>query len=372
MTLRVGFLMEQNAGHLTNYRNLRKVVEASGPVGIDPTWHELSYRRPEGRMERLRDDYLPFVPTYMTGNARMVMEFRRGIKAAPYDAVFTNSWAGMFCAHQMARVPTVIDFDSTPRQVDRMPEYGSPHDPPPLAALKYRLQRRAYRSSRLLHAWSNWAKQSVVSEYGVAEEKVVVNPPGVDLDFFTPPENARPEHSGPARVLFVGGDFRRKGGDLLLEWFRHQEIGRVELDIVTRDEVASGPGVNVHHDVRPNTDQALRLYQACDVFVLPSLAECFGIATIEAMATGAPVVVSDVGGTGDIVEPGHNGFITTAGDARDFGAALSAVLSDGSRRRAMGSRSRQVAEERFDVQRNALRTVGLLCDLAGGRGRVAA
>jgi hypothetical protein len=338
MTRDIAFLMEQNAGHLTNYHNLRKVIDGPGYGDIRPTWHELTYHRQEGRIEQLRDHYLPFVPTYVTGNTRMVLEFRRAISEAPYDAIFTNSWAGIFSIRQLAKVPTVIDFDSTPRQIDRMPAYGSPADVAPLAALKYRLHQRAYRSARLLHARSNWAKQSVVEEKSVG-----------------------------CRILFVGADFQRKGGDLLLDWFDHQTWGDLELHLVTRESVGRRPGVTVHPGVLPNSPELIRLYQESDVFVLPSLGECFGIATIEAMAAGLPVIVSDAGGTADIVEHGENGFITRAGDIEDFALVMEAVLSDSVRRRLMGARSRQLAEARFDMKRSAARTVDLLRGLAADR-----
>jgi glycosyltransferase involved in cell wall biosynthesis len=367
MTRDIAFLMEQNAGHLTNYHNLRKVIDGPGYGDIRPTWHELTYHRQEGRIEQLRDHYLPFVPTYVTGNTRMVLEFRRAISEAPYDAIFTNSWAGIFSIRQLAKVPTVIDFDSTPRQIDRMPAYGSPADVAPLAALKYRLHQRAYRSARLLHARSNWAKQSVVEEYGIPEDKVIVNLPGVDLDFLTPSGPLHSEKSVGCRILFVGADFQRKGGDLLLDWFDHQTWGDLELHLVTRESVGRRPGVTVHPGVLPNSPELIRLYQESDVFVLPSLGECFGIATIEAMAAGLPVIVSDAGGTADIVEHGENGFITRAGDIEDFALVMEAVLSDSVRRRLMGARSRQLAEARFDMKRSAARTVDLLRGLAADR-----
>jgi glycosyltransferase involved in cell wall biosynthesis len=293
----------------------------------------------------------------------MLLEFRASLKRHIYDAILTNSWATMFFSRQLAAIPTLIDFDSTPLQIDRLEAYESPHDVAPLAALKHLLCRRAYGSARLLQAWSNWAKSSAVSDYGVPEDKVVVNPPGVDIDFFRP--STEEEHRDNLRVVFVGGDFRRKGGQLLLDWYRQRSTENVELHLATREPVEQTvPGVTVHSDIRPNSPELLHLYQTSDVFVLPSLGECFGLATVEAMATGLPVVVSDVGGTEDIVQDGTNGFITRAGDVQGLSGALSAVLSDRARRHAMARRSRQLAEERFDARTNALRTLAHLRALA--------
>src|SRR5262249_9422346 len=93
--------------------------------------------------------------------------------------------------------------------------------------------------------------------------------------------------------------------------------------------------------------------------------ECFGIATVEAMAAGLPVVASDVGGTADIVDHGRNGFITKAGDVRHLASALDALLADEPRRTAMGRLSRELASARFDLERNARRTLDHLRQLAG-------
>jgi glycosyltransferase involved in cell wall biosynthesis len=223
--------------------------------------------------------------------------------------------------------------------------------------------RDLFHSATRLQAWSHWAKQSVVDDYGVPEDKIVVNPPGVDLGRWRPRPDAR-ERRRPAQVLFVGGDFRRKGGDVLLDWFRTQNPDEVELQIVTREEVAPRRGVHVHRDMQPNSEQLTALYHQCDVFVLPSLGECFGIATVEAMATGLPVVVTDVGGTADIVEPGRNGYLVTPNSVGELSQAIDAILSDDARRSWMGLQARRMAEVRFDLETNAKRTIDELKRMA--------
>jgi glycosyltransferase involved in cell wall biosynthesis len=236
-----------------------------------------------------------------------------------------------------------------------------------VAKLKWRLCRDEFRAATLLHAWSRWAKQSAIDDYGIAAGKVVVNPPGVDLANWA--RGIAPAANGDGhvlRVLFVGGDFRRKGGELLLRWMREQQRDDVELHLVTKEPVSPQAGVFVYRDLQPNSDQLLGLYHQADLFVLPSLGECFGIATVEAMAAGLPVIASDVGGTADIIDHGHNGFIVKAGDLGDLTAAIDAVLADAGRRAAMSARSRALAEERFDLHRNARRTLGLIKDAAAG------
>jgi glycosyltransferase involved in cell wall biosynthesis len=188
---------------------------------------------------------------------------------------------------------------------------------------------------------------------------VIVNPPGVDLNAWHPGELAdgRPE---PKRILFVGGDFKRKGGALLLDWFRHTEPGQAELHLVTPERVEATPGVYVYDNMTPNSEELRRLYQTADLFVLPSLGECFGLVTVEAMASGLPVIMSDVGGYADLVEHGGNGLVVPSGDTRELGEAIGTLLGSGARRVAMGNRSRQIAEERFNVETNADKMLSIL------------
>ncbi len=353
--LNVGFLMDQVAGHITNYRNLRSVTD--GDVSIEADWCEVHYYRAGGAIERVRERFLPFVPTYLTGNARGAFELRQGLRRRTHDVIFTNTSVAILFSRRFARTPTMYDFDSTPKQLDDMAAYTLKRDPKPIEKLKRCLMTRLFHSATLLQAWSRWAKQSAIDDYGIDEAKIIINPPGVDLDIWRPPAQ-QPDHTArPRRVLFVGNDFERKGGDLLLEWYRTQRPDEVELHLVTREPVASGPGIAVYHDLPPNGADLVHLYGSCDVFVLPSRGECFGIATVEAMATGLPVIASDVGGTADIVEPGRNGFIVGAGRADELSTALASILADEPRRLAMGRQSRILAEQRFDLETNGRRTL---------------
>ena len=118
--------------------------------------------------------------------------------------------------------------------------------------------------------------------------------------------------------------------------------------------------------MEPNSDRLLALYQHAHLFVLPSLGECFGVATIEAMAAGLPVIASAVGGTADIIDHGENGFILRTGDSGDLAAAIGSLLHDEACRLAMGHRSRQLAEERFDLDTNSRRTLDCLKELPLG------
>ena len=359
---RVAFAMEQSAGHVTNYANLRRAVDADGR--LDPRWIEVGYEREGGWIERV-SDAVRIVPGYVRGVSRAGVEMRRGLGAGKSDAIFTNSAVSPFFVRRFRATPTLLECDATPKLIDAMPEYTPTPDPEPVARVKYRLWKRVYDSVACVQAWSRWAAQSVIDDYGADPDKVVVNPPGIDLERWTPVDRTPPAPGSPIRVLFVGGDFARKGGDDLIAWKASSARDDIELDVVTREPVDDRPGVRVHRDMHPNTPELLALYRDAHVFVLPSRGECFGIAAIEAMATGLPVVQSMVGGSADIVDDGTSGSLVPPSDPAALGAAVEAIVDDPTRWGSMSTRGRQLAEERFDVRSNAATTIDRLSSLAG-------
>lgn len=92
-------------------------------------------------------------------------------------------------------------------------------------------------------------------------------------------------------------------------------------------------------------------YRAADLLCLPSVSrlEAFGIVALEAMATGLPVVVSDIPGVREVIEPGETGLVADPLDPDDLAEKIGALLDDPDRSRAMGKRGRERVRERFTV-----------------------
>lgn len=88
-----------------------------------------------------------------------------------------------------------------------------------------------------------------------------------------------------------------------------------------------------------------------DVFVSASNSEAFGIAMVEAMACGVPVVATATEGAKEIVADGVTGLVVPTGDARALAAAVLALLEDAQHRLALGARAKEMARERFSIER---------------------
>jgi glycosyltransferase involved in cell wall biosynthesis len=289
---------------------------------------------------------------------------RAAMSRKQLDGLFFHTQVtALFGSRLMARCPAVVSLDATPLNVDSV---GAAYNHAPsgsksLEALKNTLNRYTFRSAKRLITWCDWARQSLVNDYGVEADKVTVIPPGIDLDRWRFERNGDSGRNRPLRLLFVGGDFRRKGGDILLQAFRKELRGRCELDIVTREEVETtlGEGIRVHHGLTSNAPALLDLYAKADAFVFPTLGDCLPIAVMEAMASGLPVVSTCVGAISEEVEDGRTGFLTPPGDAERLAGYVSRLADDADLRREMGAAGRRVAEERFDGGKNYRRVLAV-------------
>jgi glycosyltransferase involved in cell wall biosynthesis len=357
-TCHVGFLTDMVAGHVTHYRNIQTVVAKDATV--EPVYNEIVYHKEGAFLEKLHSK-VSFLPYYPFGVYRAGSLILKALHNNNYDVIYTNARVGVFFTPYFKTTPTVYDSDVTPIQQDHLEGYAGKPDILPIEKFKKKLFRDYMHSTKLILAWSEWARQSFIKDYGIEPEKVVVSPPGINLDlwqFYN--REARIDEKRPVRILFVGGDFKRKGGEFLLDWFRQQPKGICELDIVTREPVEPREGIRLYYNMKPNTPELMQLYKKADIFVLPSLGECFGIATLEAMATGLPVIQTDVGGVHDIINNGVNGFIIKPKNLQSLGQSLGSLISDPSKRIQLGKAGRTIVESKFNLRDKAQNVINHL------------
>ena len=347
------FAMEQHLGHRTYYENLRAHVDEER---FDARWVPIDY---------VTDGVLASFPMPVSLRAALAarQEVRRGIGTGSADVhVFNTQVPAVLGGRRAWSRPYITITDVTPRQYDRMAAgYGHRADHGPIGWGKHHLNRHMFAGAAWCVGWSQWACDSFVADYGVPTERTRVIPPGVDTGVWRPgPER----DDGGFRLLFVGGEFKRKGGEQLLQAFASLPDD-AELTVVTRSEVPRHDRVRVVDDLVPNDPRLVDLYRSSDVFVLPTLAETFGIAAAEAAASGLAVVASDVGGLPDIVEHEVTGYTLPTGDEAALGAALERLRADPELRGRMGRRGREHAERYLDAATNARRLLELVADVAG-------
>jgi glycosyltransferase involved in cell wall biosynthesis len=357
---KVLFLGSGYAGHRTRFTNLQQHSEAD--ARMRPSYRLVTGWHHNGLIERA-----PLLAAGVKGRLRAMYEAAPLARIPRPDAIWLGAGEAVtpFLWSQSGpmRRPMVKDLDATVEQLNELSPiyFGRPPKRGTALAIALAAERWLWRSVSLFTPWSQWAADGLRAR-GVPEARIRVLPPGVNLTEWCPRPDVRSARSdeGRLRLLFVGGDFARKGGHVLLDVFRSRFTQLCQLDVVTRDPVDAPPGVQVHR-LEANDTRLRALYAECDVFVLPTQAECFGMATVEALASGLPVIVSDRGGARDIVTPGVTGWLIEP-DAPALADALTRALTQRERLSAMGQAGRATAVTRFDGLRNDQLLVDLVLE----------
>ncbi len=203
---------------------------------------------------------------------------------------------------------------------------------------------------------------------GVAEDKIVVIPSTVDPDTLTPsrPRDALRAELGlrpdDVALLVLASLSRRKGIDVLLSALTRMQAARTPADGATSwvlliagdgDErealgaQARAAGLDDKLRFLGRRDDAADLLAACDVLCMPSRREGLGIAALQAMAAGRPVLGSHVGGLADAVVHDHTGLLVPPEDVDALAAALTRLLDDAPLRRRLGDAGRAHVDRNF-------------------------
>lgn len=197
---------------------------------------------------------------------------------------------------------------------------------------------------------------------------------GVDTNRFHP--GVREEREGSTRVVFTGRLHPQKNLDVLLRAWpevvratgaRLVLVGdgpdRTRLEALTREL-----GVADWVEFAGAVEDPSGWLRGASAFVLPSLCEGMSNSLLEAMATGLPCVVSDVGGNVDLVEEGRSGRLVGTGDVAGWSRAVIEVLGDREAGKRMGKEGLGRIEREFALGRVVDRYVGMYRELVGRRG----
>lgn len=203
-----------------------------------------------------------------------------------------------------------------------------------------------FRHATFIFTWSEFARQSFIHDYGIDPEKVVVT--GSSSNFRIR-ETPKEDFSRPI-ALFVGYDFERKGGHVLLKaWPQIREnVPDAELWIVGPKKPLAEPMAGVKWIGRVYDAKEMNaLYEQASAFLLPSLFEPFAFAVLEAMGVGLPCVTVKDFGVQEMIRDGVDGRLVKVGDPDSLAEAVIPLLSDPEYARALGHAGYKTLNERF-------------------------
>jgi glycosyltransferase involved in cell wall biosynthesis len=234
------------------------------------------------------------------------------------------------------------------------------------------LDRHAYRTAHTLLIASDSLASRLV-ERGMPRQRMLVVPPGRDVASATGPPTGDLRRGRLCAFLCVANWVQNKGIDSLLEAFARLPSSAATLHLAgdteaeptyaarIRDRIAQpdlADRVVVHGPL--SREAVAALYEAADVFVLPSLKETYGTVHGEAMAFGLPVVGWQSGNLPHLAEHGREGLILEPGDVEGLAAALERLANDEPLRRAMGEAARRRAATRPTWEQSAALFFGAL------------
>ncbi|MDI6890021.1 MAG: glycosyltransferase family 4 protein [Thermodesulfovibrionales bacterium] len=233
----------------------------------------------------------------------------------------------------------------------------------PLHISLINLEKRLFSNTRLIVANSKMVKEQIIKHYAVPEERITVIYNGVDLIRFTP-ENKDRWHrdvrkslniSNDSKVLlFVGSGFKRKGLKTLINAIpiiKREDIKALIIgkgDVKEYKTLAEKYGISDKIIFLGPRKDIEKLYAAADIFVLPTLYDPFSNASLEAMASGLPVITTKNNGASELIEKGHEGFVLdNLFDAQELADKIYLSLDN---LKLIGERARKKAEQ-FPIEK---------------------
>lgn len=188
-------------------------------------------------------------------------------------------------------------------------------------------QNKYYQSCSGIFTMGRWFAEDLVGRLGVPEAKVHHVGGGINLDKSLIDYSAKRGN----KILFVGRDFVRKGGGITLKAFQilRERCKDVELYIAgpSTSPLESGmEGVRYFGDC--SHEKLARLFNECDIFVMPSYFEAYGLVFIEALTYGLPCIGRNVNEMPYFIENGETGLLLGEDDAESLALMMEKLLHD--------------------------------------------
>ena len=216
-----------------------------------------------------------------------------------------------------------------------------------------RREQSVYRRAAGIFAIHDRLRRSFIDDFQIPEARTRAVYAGPNFDVARIPPRAPLLDGRPPTILFVGAQWERKGGDVLLASFERirSSIPAARLIVVGPPEPVPGANVEWLGYLNKDTPQGWRAlvdaYQRADVFCLPTRFEPFGIAFLEAMWFGLPCIGTGLWAVPEIIIDGDTGFTVPPDNPEQLANRLCQLLADRQRAVAMGQAGRRRAEAIF-------------------------
>ncbi len=333
-------------------------LEMLGPVCERET---IMLRRVDKVLRRLsgQDPMLNRARTMTRRKGRKVLDL---VRSKSVDVLFAPVGSTLIADLPPTGIPVVYCSDATVRlMLDYYDWFGTPSKVARERAIAS--EGAAMRRADLLTFPTEWAARSAIDDYGIDPDRVFVQPFGANMD--DPPPRTEilgPRAEGPFRLLFCGVQWKRKGGDIVLDAAERLIAAGVDIELTilgctppaewTPSETLRRATTVIPFLDKKKPDERARfreIFARSDLLVLPTQAECYGVVFCEAAAFGTVSFGTATGGVPEVIREGETGFTLPPGaSGAAYAEAIGALLSDPVRL----DRMRHAARDDFETRLN--------------------
>lgn len=289
-----------------------------------------------------------------------------------YDTVLAMHSSSMAEALEQTPAPVIYVTDAT---ADLLQGYYPDWKDLPKDQLRvfHEGEHRAIERADRICVPSEWTAQSVIDRYRADPEKVSVVEWGANLTTMPEaPQYAKLDPKGPIELLFIGLDWKRKGGDiavattdeLIAQGYdaRLTMVGGEPPRELRRPHVTTVGRLN---RAEPRQSARLdRLLQKAAFIIHPARAECYGHVLCESLAFGSPVIATDTGGISQCVTDGESGMLLAPGSApKEYAAVIASLIEQPTRYVEMQRRAHHEFRTRLNWDRWASRVLDLVAEV---------
>jgi len=225
----------------------------------------------------------------------------------------------------------------------------------PLVKEAIEVQKSIYENCSAIFVASNWVMESLIRDYGIKRDKVFVTGLGGALNCEVDIENKRPN----LNILFMGRDWRIKGGPMTFEAFKRisEREPKARLTIIGCSPPISHPQVHILGNLdktKPaHRDMMLEAFRDATVLCVPSPFDCFGFCYVEAQYHGVVPITFAGQGRSESIRDGITGILVKEQDPKALSEAVLDLLRDRDKTRAMSLAGYRHAREHLTWDRVA-------------------
>lgn len=359
--MRIAFLSDINPQNPYHWSGTTRFVYATLSKYHQVTWIGQDLAKGARWHHRFLNNPNPFYPELYQEQIGILNS--KEIKENEYDVIVTSTY--YFVPQLKVDIPIVYLGDVTFPQFKKI----FTNQDSKYHSLVVATERCCLKSADIILYPSLWAKESAVQEYRIDAEKIHIVEFGANLDY-SPKWNQN--NNNECHLVFIGKNWQNKGGDIALETYqilqRRGLQSRLSIIGCKPPNPIEDKEITVYPWIDKNTEKGFSQFdsimRSASFLILPTRFEAFGIAIAEASAYGVPSIVTNVGGTAQVIKEERNGcLLPLEAKAEEYAEQIMKCFTNNETYQKMRLTARQEFESRLNWDAWGRRITAILTQL---------